>query len=124
VNSERFIVHTGDNLPILKTLADNSVDAIVTDPPAGIGFLGKEWDKDKGGRDKWIEWMAEVAAECLRVIKPGGHALVWALPRTSHWTATAWENAGWEPRDRICHIFGSGFPKSANISKMVENTHE
>jgi hypothetical protein len=120
VNSERFIVHTGDNLPILKTLADNSVDAIVTDPPAGIGFMGKEWDKDKGGRDKWIEWMSEVAAECLRVIKPGGHALVWALPRTSHWTATAWEDAGWEPRDRICHIFGSGFPKSANISKQID----
>ena len=120
MSSERFAVHVGDNLPILKTLPDNSVDAIVTDPPAGIGFMGKEWDKDKGGRDKWIEWMSEVASECLRVIKPGGHALVWALPRTSHWTATAWENAGWEPRDRICHIFGSGFPKSANISKQID----
>lgn len=106
MSSERFAVHVGDNLPILKTLADNSVDAIVTDPPAGISMMGKDWDSDKGGRDKWIDWMAEVAAECLRVIKPGGHALVWALPRTSHWTATAWENAGWEPRDRICHIFG------------------
>lgn len=120
MSSERFTVHVGDNLPILKTLADNSVDAIVTDPPAGIGFMGKEWDKNKGGRDKWIEWMSEVAAECLRVIKPGGHALVWALPRTSHWTATAWENAGWEPRDRICHIFSTGFPKSANISKQID----
>ena len=120
MSSERFAVHVGDNLPILKTLPDNSVDAIVTDPPAGIGFMGKEWDKDKGGRDKWIDWMAEVAAECLRVIKPGGHALVWALPRTSHWTATAWENAGWEPRDRICHIFSTGFPKSANISKQID----
>jgi len=120
VNNNRFVVHTGDNLPILKTLADNSVDAIVTDPPAGIGFMQRDWDSDKGGRDKWIDWMAEVAAECLRVIKPGGHALVWALPRTSHWTATAWENAGWEPRDRICHIFGSGFPKSANISKQID----
>ena len=120
MSSERFTVHVGDNLPILKTLPANSVDAIVTDPPAGIGFMGKEWDKDKGGRDKWIEWMSEVAAECLRVIKPGGHALVWALPRTSHWTATAWENAGWKPRDRICHIFGTGFQKGANISKQID----
>jgi len=113
-------MHCGDNLPILREMADNSVDAIVTDPPAGIGFMQRDWDSDKGGRDKWIAWMSEVAAECLRVIKPGGHALVWALPRTSHWTATAWENAGWEPRDRICHIFGSGFPKSANISKQID----
>ena len=120
MGNERFTVHVGDNLPILKTLPDNSVDAIVTDPPAGIGFMQRDWDSNKGGRNKWIEWMAEVAAECLRVIKPGGHALVWALPRTSHWTATAWENAGWEPRDRICHIFGSGFPKSANISKQID----
>jgi len=120
MSSERFAVHVGDNLPILKTLPDNSVDAIVTDPPAGISMMGKDWDSDKGGRDKWIEWMSEVAAECLRVIKPGGHALVWALPRTSHWTATAWENAGWEPRDRICHIFSTGFPKSANISKQID----
>jgi site-specific DNA-methyltransferase (adenine-specific) len=78
MSSERFAVHVGDNLPILKTLPDNSVDAIVTDPPAGISMMGKDWDSDKGGRDKWIEWMSEVAAECLRVIKPGGHALVWA----------------------------------------------
>lgn len=120
MGNERFTVHVGDNLPILKTLPDNLVDAIVTDPPAGIGFMQRDWDSDKGGRDKWIDWMAEVAAECLRVIKPGGHALVWALPRTSHWTATAWENAGWEPRDRICHVFSTGFPKSANISKMID----
>ena len=51
-----FQVITGDNLPALRELSDCSVDAIVTDPPAGIGFMGKEWDKDKGGRDKWIDW--------------------------------------------------------------------
>jgi site-specific DNA-methyltransferase (adenine-specific) len=119
-NNQRYKLHHNDCLDVLCEMAENSIDAIVTDPPAGIGFMGLEWDKNKGGRDKWIDWMAEVAAECLRVIKPGGHALVWALPRTSHWTATAWENAGWEPRDRICHIFGSGFPKSANISKQID----
>ena len=110
----------GDCAGVLKTFDDSSVDAIVTDPPAGIGFMGKEWDRDKGGRDKWIEWMAGIAAECLRVLKPGGHALVWALPRTSHWTATAWEDAGFETRDRIAHCFGSGFPKSLSIGKKVD----
>jgi len=98
----------------------NSIDSIVTDPPAGIAFMGKDWDKDKGGRDAWIAWMITVAAECLRLLKPGGHALVWALPRTSHWTATAWEDAGFEVRDRVSHVFGSGFPKSHNISKAID----
>jgi len=110
----------GDCLEVMKGLADNSVDAIVTDPPAGIGFMSKEWDHDKGGREHWIAWMAEIAAECKRVLKPGGHALVWAIPRTSHWTATAWENAGLEVRDRIAHVFGSGFPKSLDISKALD----
>jgi len=110
----------GDCLDVLKTLPEDSVDAIVTDPPAGIAFMGKEWDQDKGGRDEWIGWMAQVASECLRVIKPGGHALVWALPRTSHWTGMAWEEAGWEPRDKISHVFGSGFPKSLDISKALD----
>lgn len=110
----------GDCLEILPTLKAGSIDAIISDPPAGIGFMGKEWDKDKGGRDSWIEWMASVAAECLRVLKPGGHTLIWSLPRTSHWTATAWENAGFEVRDRIAHIFGSGFPKSLDVGKAID----
>lgn len=91
----RVEVHAGDCLSVLPTLADKSVDAIVTDPPSGISVMQKAWDHDNGGRDHWIAWMQEIATEALRVIKPGGHALVWALPRTSHWTATAWENAGW-----------------------------
>jgi DNA modification methylase len=113
-------IKCGDCVEIMKTMRDNSIDSIVTDPPAGIAFMGKDWDKDKGGRDKWIEWMTGVAIECLRVLKPGGHALVWSIPRTSHWTATAWENAGFEVRDRIEHIFSSGFPKSLNISVAID----
>jgi site-specific DNA-methyltransferase (adenine-specific) len=116
----RYELHHGDCLDVLKTLADCSVDAIVTDPPAGIAFMGKEWDRDKGGKADWIQWMQSVADQCLRVIKPGGHALVWAIPRTSHWTGTAWEDAGWQPRDKIYHIFGSGFPKSLDISKAID----
>lgn len=114
------VLYLGDCLDVLRTFEDNSFDSIVTDPPAGISFMGKSWDGDKGGRDNWIKWMTEIARECLRVLKPGGHALVWSLPRTSHWTATAWEDAGFEPRDRIAHVFGSGFPKGTDVSKQID----
>ena len=110
----------GDCLEVLRTLPDESVDSVVTDPPAGISFMGRAWDHHKGGRDQWIAWMQEVAVEVLRVCKPGAHALVWALPRTSHWTATAWENAGWSVRDRIVFAFGSGFPKSYDVSAAID----
>lgn len=109
-----------DCLQVLKKLEDNSVDSLVTDPPAGIAFMGKDWDKDKGGRDAWISWMQLVMSQCLRVMKPGAHGFVWALPRTSHWTATALENAGFDIRDIVTHVFGSGFPKSHNISKAID----
>jgi site-specific DNA-methyltransferase (adenine-specific) len=111
----------GDALIVLKNLPTHSVDSIVTDPPGGIFFMGKEWDSDKGGRDQWIAWLASIMQEARRVIKPGGHALVWSLPRTAHWTAIALEDAGWEIRDSVHHIFGSGMPKSHNISKAVES---
>jgi hypothetical protein len=113
------VIH-GDCLDVMRAMEPNSVDAIVTDPPAGISFMGKAWDADKGGRDQWIAWLASVLAEGLRVLKPGGHALVWALPRTSHWTGMALEDAGFEVRDRITHLFGSGFPKSADVSKHLD----
>ena len=115
-----YTLRHGDCLEVLKGMEAETYTAIVTDPPAGIAFMGKQWDKDKGGRKQWIAWMAEVAAECLRVCKPGAHALVWALPRTSHWTATAWEDAGWEVRDRVAFAFGSGFPKSQAIGKALD----
>ncbi|MEV0584061.1 DNA methyltransferase [Nonomuraea sp. NPDC050310] len=112
-------VHLGDCLDVLRGMPDASVDAVVTDPPAGISFMGKTWDADKGGRAVWVAWLTEVMTEVRRVLKPGGHALVWALPRTSHWTATALEDAGLEIRDCIVHIFGSGFPKSLDVSKAI-----
>lgn len=98
----------------------DSIDSLITDPPAGISFMGKDWDHHKGGRDAWIAWLKGVMQECFRVMKPGAHGLVWALPRTSHWTATALENAGFEIRDVVTHLFGSGFPKSLNIGKTVK----
>lgn len=113
-------LYLGDNLAVMATVPDNSVDAVVTDPPAGISMMGKKWDHDKGGRTQWIAWMTQVAAECRRILKPGGHALVWAIPRTAHWTATAWEDAGFEVRDRIAFCTGSGFPKSLDVSKALD----
>uniref|UniRef100_A0A6M3INS7 Putative methyltransferase n=1 Tax=viral metagenome TaxID=1070528 RepID=A0A6M3INS7_9ZZZZ len=101
-------------------LEAESIDALVTDPPAGIAFMGKKWDGDKGGRKQWIAWMTGVMGEVYRVMKPGAHGLVWALPRTSHWTATALEDAGFEIRDICLHIFGTGFPKSHNVGKAID----
>ena len=78
---ERVTLLHGDCLEVLKTLESDSVDSLVTDPPAGIGFMGKDWDHHKGGRDQWVAWMREVMSEALRVLKPGAHGLVWAIPK-------------------------------------------
>lgn len=118
--NEKIKLYQGNNLDVLKTFEDNSIDSIVTDPPAGISFMNKGWDHDKGGRNEWIKWLSEVMTESKRTLKPGGHMFVWALPRTSHWTATACEDAGFEIRDVVVHVFGSGFPKSFNIKKNIE----
>lgn len=105
----------GDSLIELTTLASDSIDSLITDPPAGISFMNKEWDKPTN----FIKDMTAIYKECLRVLKPGAHGLVWAIPRTSHWTATALEQAGFEIRDVITHHFGSGFPKSLNVGKTL-----
>ncbi len=110
-----------DCLDVLKRLPPNCLDSMITDPPAGIGFMGREWDSDKGGRVSWIAWLETILVEALRVLKPGAHALVWAIPRTSHWTATALEQAGFEIRDVVTHHFGTGFPKSLNVSKAIDD---
>lgn len=111
-------IYNDDCLNVLKTLDENSIDSLVTDPPAGIAFMGKAFDSFKS-RDHFIQEMEVIFRECLRVMKPGGHGLVWGLPKTSHWTATALENAGFEIRDCISHLFGTGFPKSLDVSKAI-----
>lgn len=113
----RWWIEHGDAAEALKILPDGSVDALVTDPPAGISFMGKEWDSSKGGRDKWVAWLAGILTECRRVMKPGTYGWVWALPRTAHWTATACEDAGFVVRDVLVHVFGTGFPKSRSLLK-------
>jgi DNA modification methylase len=105
------IVH-GDCLEVMRGMADNSVDSIVTDPPYGLSFMGKKWDYDVPGVDIW--------RECLRVLKPGGHLLSFAGTRTQHRMACAIEDAGFEIRDMIAWVYGSGFPKSLDVSKAID----
>lgn len=104
-------VHHGDCLDLMRTLPDCSVDSIVTDPPYGLGFMGRAWDALPPGR----EW----AEECLRVLKPGGHLLAFGGTRTWHRLACAVEDAGFEIRDSIAWLYGSGFPKSLNVAKAI-----
>lgn len=97
------VIHHGDCIEVMRTLPDSSVDSIVTDPPYGLGFMGKAWDALPPGED----W----AIECLRVLKPGGHLLAFGGTRTWHRLAVAVEDAGFEIRDSIAWMYGSGFPK-------------
>jgi DNA modification methylase len=104
----------GDCLVKLQELDDNSVDSIVTDPPYGIDFMGKKWDYDVPSVEIW--------EQCLRVLKPGGYLLAFAGTRTQHRMAVRIEDAGFEIRDMIAWVYGSGFPKSHNIGKNVDKT--
>lgn len=107
-------VYWGDCLEELKKLPENSVDSIITDPPYELGFMGKSWDSTgiANNVDLW--------KECLRVLKPGGHLLAFSGTRTYHRMACAIEDAGFEVRDMIEWVYGSGFPKSLNIGKAVD----
>ena len=102
----------GDCLEVLRTMPDASVDAVVTDPPYGLAFMGKRWDYDVPSVEVW--------AECLRVLKPGGHLLAFAGTRTQHRMAVRIEDAGFEIRDMIAWVYGSGFPKSLDVSKAID----
>jgi len=110
-------IYHGNNLDVLPTLPDNSVDAIVCDPPYELGFMGKSWDSSG------IAYNVELWQECLRVLKHGGHLLAFGGTRTWHRLAVAIEDAGFEIRDNIAWLYGSGFPKSHNISKAIDKLH-
>lgn len=105
-------VFHGDCFNVMKGFSDNSVDSIVTDPPYGLSFMGKHWDYDVPGVEVW--------KECLRVLKPGGHLLSFGGSRTYHRMAVNIEDAGFEIRDQIMWVYGSGFPKSLNVGKAVD----
>ena len=102
-------LHLGDCRTVLATLDDASIDAIVCDPPYELGFMGKAWD------DTGIAYDVTVWQQCLRVLKPGGHLVAFGGSRTYHRLAVAIEDAGFEIRDQIQWIYGSGFPKSHNL---------
>lgn len=99
---------------MLPTLSNNSIDAIVTDPPYELGFMGKKWDSSG------IAYSVELWTECLRVLKPGGHLLSFGGTRTWHRVAVAIEDAGFEIRDNMAWLYGSGFPKSLDVSKAID----
>ena len=107
-----YQLHLGDCIDVLTTLPDNSVDSIVTDPPYGLSFMGKKWDYDVPSVAIW--------EQCLRVLKPGGHLLAFAGTRTQHRMACRIEDAGFEIRDMIAWVYGSGFPKSLDVSKAID----
>ena len=110
-------IHVGSNLDVLPyRLSPNSVDAIVTDPPYELGFMGKSWDASG------IAYNVELWKQCLRVLKPGGHLLAFSGSRTYHRMTCAIEDAGFEVRDQIMWVYGSGFPKSLNVSKAIDAT--
>ena len=103
-----------DCISAMKEMPDNSVDSIVTDPPYELGFMGKSWDASG------IAFNIEVWQEALRVLKPGGHLIAFSGSRTYHRMAVAIEDAGFEIRDQIMWVYGSGFPKSHNVSKGID----
>lgn len=105
-------IHHGDCIETMNQMPPESVDAIVTDPPYGLGFMGKKWDSLPPS----LEW----AEACLRVLKPGGHIVAFGGTRTWHRLAVAIEDAGFEMRDSLAWLYGSGFPKSMNVGKAID----
>lgn len=99
-----YTIHTGDNQCILDLYPDNHFDAIITDPPYGIEFLGKDWDQNTGAINTW--------RQCLRVLKPGGYLLAFSAARTYHHLASNIESVGFEIRDQLMWLYASGFPKA------------
>lgn len=154
IDQMRHEIIQGDNMDVLPTLPADSIDSMVTDPPAGIAFMGKAWDSHSGYEarteagqaiydalktfqkamqrtnimrlsfEDWaigfVAFTTDWSTEAYRVLKPGAHALVWALPRTSDLTELGLRAAGFEIRDVVTHLFGSGFPKSLDVSKAID----
>ena len=110
--TDNYTLLLGDNIQLLKTIEENSIHSVVTDPPYGLSFMGKKWDYDVPSIEFW--------REVYRVLKPGGHILSFGGTRTYHRLVTAIEDAGFEIRDQLQWIYGSGFPKSHNIGKAID----
>jgi len=109
-----WTLHRGDCRDYLRSLPEASVSAVVTDPPYELGFMGRKWDSSG------IAYSVDLWQECLRVCKPGAHLIAFGGARTYHRLACAVEDAGWEVRDQGIWIYGSGFPKSLDVSKAID----
>ncbi len=105
-------LYCGDCRDVIASLSAESLSSVVTDPPYGLAFMGKKWDYDVPPVEVW--------QECLRALKPGGHLLAFAGTRTQHRMAVRIEDAGFEIRDIIAWVYGSGFPKSLDVSKAID----
>lgn len=114
MRTDRVTLHLGDCREVMAGMPDNSVDSVVCDPPYELGFMGKSWDASG------IAYDAAMWAEALRVLKPGGHLLAFSGSRTYHRMTCAIEDAGFEVRDQIMWVYGSGFPKSLDVSKAID----
>lgn len=117
--SARLIL--GESIEVMRTLDEASVDAIVCDPPYSLGFMGKTWDTHRGPKG-FQDWCEAWATEAFRVLKPGGHLLAFGGTRTYHRLATGLEDAGFEIRDSLHWIYGSGFPKALDVSKAIDQS--
>lgn len=113
IGEGNFIYH-GDNMDVLKSLPDNSIDSIVTDPPYFLRFMQAKWDGELPSVEFW--------KECFRVLKPGGHVLSFGSSKTYHRMAVNVEDAGFEIRDQMMYVYGSGFPKSHNVGLSIDKT--
>ncbi len=124
------VVLLGDNRVVMADMPDNKYDCVVCDPPCGIAFMNAAFDSPQtydtadastNDRTAFIAFMKEVFTQVYRILKPGAHGLVWALPRTSHWTMTALEDCFFDVRDVITHHYAVGFPKGNNVSKAIDD---
>ena len=111
MSAHQDVLH-GSNLHLLAAVRDNFAHAVVTDPPYGLGFMGKDWDAALPDPRTW--------SECLRVLRPGGHLVAFGAPRLVHRLTCQIEDAGFEVRDQLLWVFGSGFPKSLDVSKAID----
>ena len=111
----RYTLHAGDCRDVMRDYPADHFDSIVSDPPYGLSFMGKGWDKGVPGEEFW--------REALRVAKPGAHLLAFGGSRTFHRLTVAIEDAGWEIRDVVCWLYGSGFPKSLDVSKAIDRVN-